>query len=134
MLNFRGEGLTVERLMYFTGWAPGVHFLEREKKRKNTLFRFLLRNLCNEKGKSIFYLAQARQRLQDPTVLSLSQCTAVLFALLPATGTMRVPPRSGMGFVMSRPISTMSSWRDKILFGFLFTVPGVRGVRGPEHC
>lgn len=61
MLNFRGEGLTVERLIYFTDWAPGVHFLEEKK--PTELFQSLLRNLCNEKEKSISDLAQGREWL-----------------------------------------------------------------------
>lgn len=125
MLNFRGGGLTVERLMYFTDWAPGVHFLEKKS------LSFFLRNPCNEKGKSISYLVHARQRLQEPVFLSLAWHAATPFASLPwiwgSEDVVWVQPSPNPP--AQCPCGVTQGPR-----GVLVIALGVRrGVRGPEH-
>lgn len=129
MLNFKGGGLTVERLMYFTDWAPGVNFLEKK------LFQFLLRNLCNEKEKSISHLAHARRRLRKPTFLFLAQHAATAWIRGSKDTLWR-----GLCCVLTHQHSVPVE--GQVLLGVtwgqcvvLVTALAVRrGERGPERC
>lgn len=137
MLNFRGGGLTVERLMYFTDWAPGVHFVE-----KKALFQFLLRNPRNEKGKSITYLAHRRQRLREPVLLSLAQHTATPFASLPPIWGSEDALWGWRGLCRVLTHQHSVPAEGQILRGVTWGLRGVlvialgvrRGERGPGRC